>query len=134
VTMPTDDIEEWRPVVSAPKHYEVSNLGRVRRATFAPYAASGSTWAGRIRKPTAIHHNYQSMLLHVGGRFFMTYVHIMVAEAFLPPRPTLDHTVNHIDGDPSNNAVGNLEWLTPYEQLQHAKALGIPLGNPNHRH
>ena len=28
--------------------------------------------------------------------------------------------VNHLDGDPSNNKAGNLEWVTPSENHQHA--------------
>lgn len=47
-------------------------------------------------------------------------VHYLVMMAFGPPKPSPLHTVNHIDGNKSNNHIDNLEWATPSEQLRHA--------------
>lgn len=49
-------------------------------------------------------------------------VHNLVALAFLPPRPTPAHTVNHIDLDKTNCAKSNLEWATMQEQHDHWRA------------
>lgn len=38
---------------------------------------------------------------------------------FLPPKPTDKHELNHIDGNKSNNAVSNLEWVTSSENKRH---------------
>jgi len=43
-------------------------------------------------------------------------VHILVALAFLDPKPSATHTVDHIDQDRSNNRVENLRWATKVEQ------------------
>jgi hypothetical protein len=52
------------------------------------------------------------------------YVHRAICWAFNPNTNPEDRTqVNHIDGNPQNNAAGNLEWVTPRENLQHAIAL-----------
>ena len=54
-------------------------------------------------------------------------VHRLVLFSFIGPPPTPEHTcVNHKDGNKSNNALENLEWTTPAENIAHyfAKAGG----------
>lgn len=46
-------------------------------------------------------------------------IHRAVALAFIP-KPDGKDFVNHIDGNPQNNVVENLEWVTRSENCLHA--------------
>jgi hypothetical protein len=50
-------------------------------------------------------------------------VHVLVAEAFLGPRPE-GQEVNHKDFERTNNRLANLEWVTKKENLRHLLASG----------
>ena len=54
-----------------------------------------------------------------GGKHRRDYVHRLVAEHFIGPEPEPGMVVNHIDGDPFNNHVSNLEWASVSENNEH---------------
>ena len=60
------------------------------------------------------------------GKFQKQYrVHRLIAAAFLEcpdadPMGTERCQVNHIDSNPANNKVANLEWTSPSENMTHA--------------
>ena len=60
-------------------------------------------------------------------------VHRLVALAYVENPNNLE-TVNHIDGDKTNNHYSNLEWMNRSDQLQHAYDLGLkkPMRGLNH--
>ena len=92
--------EEWRPVVGYEGLYEVSNLGRVRRVAYVL-----ATYVGKRGSAT----NYCRVRIfnERGGK--QRSVHSLVAAAFIGPRPSPLHEVNHKDGNPTNNTLENLE-------------------------
>jgi hypothetical protein len=59
-------------------------------------------------------------------------VHRLVAEAYMLNNEQ-KKTVNHIDGNKSNNSLLNLEWSTYSENMKHAFRTGLKYHNENQR-
>lgn len=118
----TYDGVEWRPVVRYEGTYEVSRNGRVRRVG----GASGAI-IGRELRPILARDGHYQVLLYQGGHHTRrrVYVHTLILEAFVGPRPTPKSMCNHIDGCKTNNAAENLEWVTASENIRHAYQTGL---------
>lgn len=52
-------------------------------------------------------------------------VHRLIMENFCPIEDMDQYQVNHIDGDKTNNALSNLEWVTCEENIRHAVENGL---------
>lgn len=63
------------------------------------------------------------------------YAHRLVAFAFLSDTYFTGAVVNHKDGNPENNIVENLEWVTQSYNCKHAVNIGrIKTGEKSHRY
>jgi hypothetical protein len=61
--------------------------------------------------------------LNHAGRVQTALVHRLVVESFYGPIPA-GMEVNHIDFDPTNNRLTNLEIVTPLENVRHTQRAG----------
>lgn len=117
--MVNEIIEEWKPVVGMEGWYEVSSTGRVRRSR-----PGKSTVCGKILKIRKNPFGYLKICLSLNGIQFMRLVHVLVAEAFLGPKPD-GMDVNHIDGNKANSRLDNLEYVTRSGNAVHAINTGL---------
>lgn len=83
-----------------------------------------NTRTGHIKKPTSNHcgKGYLYVDLYESGRRGRFFVHRLVTNAFIS-NPQNKPYINHIDGNPHNNLVKNLEWCTPLENVEHASKI-----------
>jgi hypothetical protein len=117
--------EEWRPVKNYEKYYMVSNFGNVkalkREWVQRHYSNSVSHYVKeeKLMKLQEQRNGYLVIGLKKEGKQIKKLVHRLVAEAFLE-NPNNYKYINHIDGDPKNNNVKNLEWCTQSYNIQYA--------------
>lgn len=97
--------EEWRSITGYT--YEVSNLGRIRNS------------CEQIIKPEIDRCGYLRTTLWLNGKAKHFMVHVLVAGAFIYPKPE-GMTVNHINGIKHDARAENLEYLTQGENAQHS--------------
>lgn len=71
---------------------------------------------GWVLKPETVVGGYHRVRLNDGKKHL---VHVLVAETFMGPKPQ-GYQVNHKDGVTSNNAVTNLEYVTPSANVRHS--------------
>lgn len=111
--------EVWKDIKGYEGIYQVSNTGKVKRV--GKYSNQhGSTWTSdRLLSPSPKDNNYMVVGLSREGKVKSKYVHRLVAEAFIP-NPENKPTVNHKNGDRSNNHFSNLEWATYLENNLHS--------------
>jgi len=77
----------------------------------------------RILKQEVLKGNYRRVSLSMEGKVKRVSVHRLVLQAFTPNPENKPH-VNHIDNDPSNNELSNLEWCTAKENIAHSHNQG----------
>jgi hypothetical protein len=106
--------EEWRKINN---WYEVSNFGNVRSIDrIVPRGNTPYLLRGKRLKRHLDGHGYWNVNMVVDGRHKVVKVHRLVALAFIP-NPDNKPEVNHIDNNPRNNNVSNLEWCTHKENM-----------------
>ena len=117
--------EIWKPIKGYEEFYEISNYGRIRsldRVIIQKGKFGQDTnhiYKGKILVPDHIHNGYLGVDLHVNGKIKRMLVHRLVATHFIIKPEGKDY-INHIDNNPSNNHVNNLEWCTQSENIQYA--------------
>lgn len=93
--------EMWKDIVGYEGLYQVSNLGNVRSMNYRG--------TGKIQNLVPKENNCGRLWVQLGKKPFL--IHRLVANAFIPNQKGYPQ-INHIDENPRNNMVANLEWCT----------------------
>lgn len=107
-------VETWKPIVlndvKIKPYYWVSNMGRVYGTYYNKFIIPHQNHSGYLQV---------SLMAQDGGRIFRK-VHRLVLLTFNYIDGCEALQVNHKDVNKSNNCIGNLEWVTPKENIHHA--------------
>ena len=106
---------QWKEVIISGTNtgYQVSNVREVKDKS------------GNILNPFISNSGYYMMTIKVDETIRkLCTAHRLVAIAFIP-NPENKEQVNHKNGKKTINWVGNLEWNTPVENMQHAVTIGL---------
>ena len=107
--------ENWLPVVGYEGLYEVSDQGTVR--SLGRLGRNDSrVYGGRTLKAVRQPLGYVKVTLCRDRQKFQVFVHSMVLEAFVSPRPD-GQVARHLNDVPDDNRVSNLAWGTQSENI-----------------
>lgn len=112
-------MENWKKIEKYPD-YEVSDQGRVKSFKISK---EGRILQGKNCK------GYIGVDFRVDGKTVQDLVHRVVLSTFAPVEGWENLTVNHKNGNKTDNRLENLEWCTLSENTAHARrTLGSSLG------
>lgn len=125
-----DQNEQWKSIPNF-DNYEASNYGRIRSidrdiTQLRCKRQYTRKMKGRIIKPRIQNNGYLIVWLRREGVTKAISVHRLVATTFLQSQ-NADFEINHKDGNKTNNAISNLEWVSRSENIKHSyKELNRP--------
>ena len=101
-------MEIWKDIVGYNGLYQISNCGRVK---------SFHNNSERILKHKTNNKGYKWVILCSNKTTKNCLIHRLVAEHFIENKNNYK-IINHIDENPANNNVSNLEWCTQSENVK----------------
>lgn len=110
--------EIWKSVVGYEGRYEVSNYGRIRTLV-----NSKGKLANPAIRELEEHNGYLRVMISkplAGAKRIQQtkFVHCLVLEAFVGPRPKGKQCA-HLNGDRKDNRLENLKWVSKTENERH---------------
>lgn len=122
-------MEVWKDIINYNGKYQISNLGNIKKL-------------GRISRDTKriYPEKFLKQSVKNGGYKFIRlknekrinsniYVHRLLMIHFKYIEDFNKYQINHIDGNPGNNSLENLEWCTPSENITHSYRILNRKGN-----
>lgn len=110
--------EIWKPINDFNGKYEISNLGRVKSNKYR------GGYSIKIMTPKICRKGYHRITLTQNNIPKSFAIHRLVGEHFIENIFNKEQ-INHINAIKSDNRVENLEWCTNYENMIHAKNMGL---------
>jgi hypothetical protein len=119
------EFEIWKDIQDCDGIYQISSFGRIKKFDRFVLARYGSyrTIKGMIWKPKPSGRGYVKVTLLKNNKQKTFLLHQLIAKAFID-NPNKYEIINHIDFNPSNNVIGNLEWCTQSHNIMQSHLAG----------
>lgn len=108
-------MEEWKDIKGFEGLYQISNLGNVKSLN---YHMTGKEQI--LKQEHSDARGYKRITLSKDGKTIRVLVHRLVWESFNGDIPE-GYQINHLDENPCNNNLENLNLVTPQENLNYGK-------------
>lgn len=122
-----EEVEVWKDIPGFEGYYQASNFGNLK--TLARLVVQSPTRTAlrseKILKQKVSHDGRMLVSLCVDKVKSYFNVHRLIALCFIGNPPSDLHEINHIDGNPKNNFVENLEWVTKSYNIKHSWDIGL---------
>ena len=110
----------WVDIKEFEGYYQINEYGQVRSLERIIIGRWGETLRKeRILKAVTSGNTYPMYGLSKDGKTYHYCLHQLLAQAFIS-NPLNKPCINHIDNNPLNNNLSNLEWVTYSENTKHA--------------
>lgn len=117
-------MEKFVDIIGYEGHYQISNYGRVKSLARIDSKNSGTRHHDKFLVEDVSHKmGYKRVSLCLNGVVKRLQVHRLVATTFIE-NPLKKPQINHIDHNPKNNHVTNLEWVSGKENMEHSSKAG----------
>ena len=126
--------ETWRTIPGYEDLYKASNTGKIlSQEQFIEDGRGQKRKKGRLLQGSPGPYGYLRVRLYNGDKAQSFTVHKLISMVWLGEMPSHKTQVDHIDGDPANNNVDNLRYVTNAENQIYANRRRVENGivNPN---
>ena len=115
-------LEDWKKIIHPDPDFPLmfaSAKAHTRHAN-KDGIPKGLIVMGSVTKGVEDKKQYRRISIKTDTKIFnMTYSHL-IALAFIGPKPSPTHQIDHLNGDTLNDKPSNLEWVTQSENIQRA--------------
>lgn len=110
----------WKDIKGFEGFYQISSEGKIRSLDRYTKHKCGKIQfnKGKELKINTNNKGYLYIMLYKNSKYKKFYIHRLVAETFLEQNE-FKNEVNHKDGNPKNNNLENLEYVTHKENMIH---------------